>query len=224
MSTPNGGFPPPPPPPGGTPPPPPSFGGTPPPAGGAPAAPTKSSLPLWSLITGVASFLCLPVILAVVAIITGFIGRGRAKAEGNSTGMATAGILLGVANIVLTAIATVLAVVLGIGVFNTVSNQVTIARSVVPAVVAAETYGIANGSYAGLTTDELTAYGFTPSADVTVTAVSLDGGTDFCVEGYANSDPSRIIHMPVTSSDFSTMTLELNGESLSYGTGPCPVR
>lgn len=214
MSNADGGFGPPPPPPPG-----PYASGTP----GAPITPAKSSLPLWSLITGIASFLCLPVILAVVAIITGFIGRGRAKAEGNSTGMATAGILLGVANIVLTIIATILAVVLGIGVFNTVSNQVTIARDVVPAVVAAESYGISTGSYAGLTTEELAAYGFTPSADVTVTAMPLAGGADFCIEGYVNSDPSRVIHMPITPDETATLTLDLNGESLSYGAGPCPV-
>jgi len=85
---------------------------------GAPAAPQygyaptppKNDLAVWSLVTGILSFVICPLLLGIAAIITGTMSR-RAADEGlaNNRGMGTAGLLLGWINVAL--------VVLGIAFF-----------------------------------------------------------------------------------------------------------
>lgn len=184
---------------------------------------SASNLGVVALITGILSFLCLPVILAIVAIVTGFMGRKKAKAVGASAGAALAGIILGIANLIITVIAVVAMFALGVGIFNAVSGQVTVARDLYPALIAAETYGVANSSYAGISSAALAEYGYVPSPDIVVNAYSLNGGTDYCVEAYNINDPSKVVHMPATVGGGAQFNFDLNGSSLSYASGSCPT-
>jgi len=193
-----------------------------PPVGGyaataAPAA-SKTSLPVWSLILGILSFVCLPVILAIAAIITGFMGRSRAKQEGSGTGMATSGIVLGIVNLVISAVVIVMLIVGGVAIFGIVSQQVRTAEELESASLAAEAYGTANNSYEGLSTAALTRFGYTPSSDVTVVAKTNATGTQYCVEGAPSDDPGNVIHMPASG---VTTTITVNGRSYVYGQGGC---
>ncbi|NVN50914.1 DUF4190 domain-containing protein [Mycolicibacterium hippocampi] len=99
--------------PGGYPPPPsqygPQYGGYPPPA---PAAP-KNGLGTASLVVAIISLFSVVggVVLGVVAVILGFLGRGRVKrGEANNGGIAMAGIVLGVLSIVVSVVAIAIAV------------------------------------------------------------------------------------------------------------------
>ncbi|MFD7307009.1 DUF4190 domain-containing protein [Promicromonospora sp. NPDC059942] len=69
-----------------------------------PVAPPKNDLGVWSLITGILSWILCPLILGIVAIVTGNASR-KAIREGlaNNSGMATAGLVLGWINVALTA-------------------------------------------------------------------------------------------------------------------------
>lgn len=122
--SPPAGSPPPPPPPGG------SFGAPPPPAGGgfgappppapggyggpqapggygAPAAPQTNGLAIGSLVTGIISLLTCggAGILALVAIVLGFLGLGKAKeANGSGKGMAIGGLVTGALSLIIGAI------------------------------------------------------------------------------------------------------------------------
>ncbi|MGB3229582.1 MAG: DUF4190 domain-containing protein [Mycobacterium sp.] len=108
--------PPPPPPqygayPGGYPPPPPygSYGGYPPPAPSAP----KNGLGVASLVVAIVSLFTVfgGIVLGVVAIILGFLGRGRVKrGEATNGGIAIAGIVLGALSILVSIAAIVFAV------------------------------------------------------------------------------------------------------------------
>ena len=73
------------------------------------ASPPKNDLAVWSLITGILSYVMCPILLGVAAIITGTMGR-RAADEGlaDNRGMATAGVILGWVNIGLSVLGIVL--------------------------------------------------------------------------------------------------------------------
>lgn len=68
-------------------------------------SPPKNDLAVWSLITGILSYVFCPLVLGIAAIITGTMGR-RAADEGlaNNRGMATAGLILGWVNVALAVI------------------------------------------------------------------------------------------------------------------------
>ena len=107
-----------PPPPGGWAPPPSGPGGWAPyPAGYDQHRPAKTEkLSVWALVLGIASFIVLPVIAAVAAIIVGSKGKGAIRDSNGTrtgTGMATAGQALGWLNIAATIVAVVL---IGVGV------------------------------------------------------------------------------------------------------------
>ena len=65
--------------------------------------PPKNDLAVWSLVTGILSWILCPLILGIVAIVTGNASR-KAVREGlaNNLGMATAGLVLGWINVALT--------------------------------------------------------------------------------------------------------------------------
>ena len=83
----------------------PQYGYTPP--------PPKNDLAVWSLVTGILSYVMCPILLGVAAIITGTMGR-KAADEGlaDNRGMATAGVILGWVNIGLSVLGIVLFFVL----------------------------------------------------------------------------------------------------------------
>ena len=133
-------LPPPPPPGGAAPPPPPPPGGAapPPPPVGQPAAQT-TKLPVWSFIFGLASFIqCLPLIGGIVAIVTGVMGRKRAKQLNQSSGLATAGIVLGILGLIISLIVTIILISTGFALFGAVVNQTNAAKELKPAEVAAQ--------------------------------------------------------------------------------------
>ena len=88
---------------------------------GSPAAPQygyaptppKNDLAVWSLVTGILSFVFCPLLLGIAAIITGTMSR-RAADQGlaNNRGMGTAGLILGWINVVLVVVGVVLFVAL----------------------------------------------------------------------------------------------------------------
>ncbi len=102
---------------------------TPPPAPDI-AASRTSGLAVASLVLGILSFLCLPFIAAVVAIVFGIIAKSGIRRSGGETGgssLATAGIVLGVVNLSLLLIfaaAVVPWVVINIGRTETVTRTV----------------------------------------------------------------------------------------------------
>ncbi len=120
--------PPPPPPPGSYP------GGYPPqPYGGyggyggypAPPAAPKNGLGTASLVVAIISLFTLfgGVVLGVVAVILGFLGRGRVKrGEATNGGVAMAGILLGILSIIVSIAAFVIIGVFGVALFNEVGG------------------------------------------------------------------------------------------------------
>ncbi|MEV0953711.1 DUF4190 domain-containing protein [Promicromonospora sp. NPDC050249] len=73
------------------------------------SSPPKNDLAVWSLITGILSYVMCPILLGVAAVITGTMGR-RAADEGlaDNRGMATAGLILGWVNIALSVLGIVL--------------------------------------------------------------------------------------------------------------------
>jgi hypothetical protein len=73
------------------------------------AAPPKNDLGVWSLVTGILSFVFCPLVLGIVAIVTGTKSR-KAADEGlaNNRAMGTAGLVLGWINVALVLIGIVL--------------------------------------------------------------------------------------------------------------------
>ncbi|MCZ0731125.1 DUF4190 domain-containing protein [Mycolicibacterium iranicum] len=114
--------PPPPPPgtyPGGYPPQP--YGGYPPPV---PVAP-KNGLGTASLVVAIISLFTLfgGVVLGIVAVVLGFMGRGRVKrGEATNGGVAMAGIVLGFLSIIVSIAAFVVVGVFGVALFNEVGG------------------------------------------------------------------------------------------------------
>ncbi len=207
----------------GMPPPPPPAAPAPPP--GSPVQPggQTTKLPLWSFIFGLASFIqCLPFIGGIVALITGFMGRKRAKQLNQGTGLATAGIVLGILGIIISLIVTIILFATGFALFGALTDQAKVAQQLKPAEVAAQAYGASQGSYTGLTTEALSQYGYQPSGDVIVKAVPTNGGASFCIEGANASSPTNVIHVPPTAGE-TTVTVTLNGNSYRYATGSCPA-
>jgi hypothetical protein len=98
---------------------PPAYGAQ-PPAGGTGES---NGAAVTSLIFGILSWICLGPIAAIVAIITGVIGRKKTYQRG----MATAGLWLGIINLVLSVIVavafTVMAIV-GVGLFSEATKQI----------------------------------------------------------------------------------------------------
>lgn len=80
-------------------------------------APPKNDLAIWSLITGILSFVMCPLLLGVAAIVTGTMSR-KAADEGlaDNRGMGTAGLILGWVNVGMTVLGIIFFVVLlGVG-------------------------------------------------------------------------------------------------------------
>ncbi|MEV0889727.1 DUF4190 domain-containing protein [Promicromonospora sp. NPDC050262] len=75
----------------------------PPPQYAYPVAPPKNDLGVWSLVTGILSWILCPLVLGIVAIVTGNASH-KAVREGlaNNPGSATAGLVLGWINVALT--------------------------------------------------------------------------------------------------------------------------
>lgn len=100
-----------------TPPPPPPPTG---PGGyGYPPVPQTNQKALWSMIVGIVSLAACGVILGIVAIVLGVLGRNEIRASGSTQGgggMATAGVVLGSIGIVLNIVIAV--VVLSTGVLT----------------------------------------------------------------------------------------------------------
>lgn len=66
------------------------------------ASPPKNDLAVWSLVTGILSFVFCPLLLGIAAIITGTMSRKAAdQGLANNRGMATAGLILGWINVAL---------------------------------------------------------------------------------------------------------------------------
>lgn len=88
------------------------YHGAPPQYGYAPALP-KNDLAVWSLVTGILGWIMCPLILGVVAIVTGNASR-RAVRDGlaNNPGLATAGLVLGWINVGLFGVAILVWIVL----------------------------------------------------------------------------------------------------------------
>ncbi len=81
--------------------------------------PPKNDLGVWSLVSGILSFMVCPLLLGIAAIITGTMSR-RAADEGlaNNRGMGTAGLILGWVNIALVVIGIVFFIIaLAVGLF-----------------------------------------------------------------------------------------------------------
>ena len=201
------------------PPPPASF--PPPPPGGVPT-PATTKLPVWSFIFGLASFIqCLPLIGGVVAIVTGAMGRKRAKELNQPTGLATAGIVLGILGLLISLVVTIILISTGFAIFGAAVNQTTAAKELKPAEAAAQAYGAANGSYSGLSVEALSAYGLTPRSDVLMTAVPIDGGSAFCIESATRAQPGDVIHGPPLPGE-ATINIDVNEVSVRYALGGCP--
>lgn len=180
-------------------------------------------LPVVSLIFGILSLIqCIPVIGGVVAIVTGVIGRKKARHSGQSTSMATAGILLGILGIVVSVIAFIVLLASGFAVFGALSGQAKVADQLRPAVIAAEAYGASTGTYNGVSLETLEKFGYIPANDMTVSAVPVNGGDSFCIQGATTADPGNVIHVPPTDGS-TTLSYTIDGRTYRYATGPCPT-
>lgn len=203
----------------------PTYGyGSPPPApippSGPAAPPTSSSLPVISLILGILSMVCGGFVLGIAAIITGIIGRKKAKQSGKGGGMSLAGIITGIVGSIESIVVILLLIGGGISLFNTVANQVTVAQQLKSATTATEAYGVDHQSYEGLSTSALSAYGYSPTNDVTVTATSQDRGLSYCIAGYLAGKPDTVIHVPADAS--GSIDIDINGTTYRYSMGGCP--
>lgn len=192
---------------------------SPPPPVGA-IAPKSSSLPMISLVLGILSMVCGGFVLGIAAIITGIIGRKKSKISGRGGGMSLAGIITGIVGSIESIVVILLLISGGFSLFNTVANQVTVAQQLKSATTATEAYGVDHQSYEGLTTSALSAYGYTPGNDVTVTATSQDRGLSYCIAGYMAGKPDTVIHVPADSS--GSIDIDINGTKYRYSMGGCP--
>ncbi|HEY4025329.1 MAG TPA: DUF4190 domain-containing protein [Candidatus Dormibacteraeota bacterium] len=88
-----------------------------------PADRPTNSLAIVSLVAGLASYVVVPVIGAVVAIITGHMARGQIRrTEESGSGLALAGLILGYVHLLLVlivvAIVVILTIVAGVAIFG----------------------------------------------------------------------------------------------------------
>jgi len=180
-------------------------------------------LPLVSLILGLLSIFaaCIPIILGIAAIVTGVSGKKKARAFGQSTGMATAGIILGIIGIVISLIIGAVFLAGGLKVFNKVKDVAPVVVTLQEASTAAEAYGSQNTSYEGLTTEALSSFGYTPPADIEVKAGPSAGGTAFCIQGQSLSNSDTLIHIPASGN--TKLTITSGDKTYTYSTGGCPV-
>lgn len=183
----------------------------------------KTSLPLWSLILGILSLIqCLPIVGGVLAIIFGFMGKKRAREYGQSSGQATAGIVLGILGILINVVLLIALLAGGLKLAGFVVNQSAVAQQLAQAETAATAYGQARGSYDGLTTEALASYGYVPQGGYTITAMPVKGGTSFCIQGSSDDHSDTLIHVPPTGE--STVTITIGNETYRYALGACPAR
>lgn len=197
------------------------------PAYGQPLGVKKSSMPVVALVFGILGFIqCIPLIGGIVAIITGIMGRKRAKEAGQSPTMATVGLVLGILGLIISVILTVVFIASGFALFKigeTVSSQVTIATQLQKASISAQGYAVTNGgSYEGISLAKLQEFGYTPVSDVTVVPYSVAAGASYCIEGSQAGSGNNLIHMPIQSGDNSQLNLDLNSKSFTYALGGCP--
>lgn len=76
-------------------------------------SPPKNDLAVWSLITGILSYVFCPLVLGIAAIVTGTMSRKAAdQGLANNRGMGTAGLVLGWINVALVLVAVVLFLIL----------------------------------------------------------------------------------------------------------------
>jgi hypothetical protein len=76
-------------------------------------SPPKNDLAVWSLVTGILSYVFCPLVLGIAAIITGTMSRKAAdQGLANNRGMGTAGLILGWINVALVLVGVVLFIVL----------------------------------------------------------------------------------------------------------------
>lgn len=76
-------------------------------------SPPKNDLAVWSLVTGILSFVFCPLLLGIAAIVTGMMSRKAAdQGLANNRGMGTAGLILGWINVALVLVGVVLFIVL----------------------------------------------------------------------------------------------------------------
>ena len=94
------------------------------PAPMAAVAPPTNQLAIVSLVAGIASYVMLPVIGAVVAVITGHMARSQIKRTGESgNGLAVAGLILGYVHLALGLIVLLVFVVVFFGILGLVATQ-----------------------------------------------------------------------------------------------------
>ncbi|MFZ3071446.1 MAG: DUF4190 domain-containing protein [Anaerolineaceae bacterium] len=82
---------------------------------------TTSPWAIVSLVSGIASYIILPILGAVIAVITGYVAKNeikRSNGQIGGDGMATAGLVLGWVNLALGIIAVVLVILLVVGVIS----------------------------------------------------------------------------------------------------------
>jgi hypothetical protein len=90
----------------------------------ASAARPTNQLAIVSLVAGIASFVILPVIGAIVAVITGHMARSQIKRTGEGgDGMAVAGMILGYAHLVLGVLVVLVFVIVFLGFLGLVATQ-----------------------------------------------------------------------------------------------------
>jgi hypothetical protein len=90
----------------------------------AAVAPPTNQLAIVSLVAGIASYVMLPVIGAVVAVITGHMARSQIKRTGESgNGLAVAGLILGYVHLALGLIVLLVFVVVFFGILGLVATQ-----------------------------------------------------------------------------------------------------
>jgi hypothetical protein len=76
-------------------------------------SPPKNDLAVWSLVTGILSFVFCPLLLGIAAIVTGTMSRKAAdQGLANNRGMGTAGLILGWINVALVVVGIVFFIVL----------------------------------------------------------------------------------------------------------------
>lgn len=203
--TPAGGPPPPPPaPPGGMP-----GAAAQPAAAGAPTSESNGAA-VTSLIFGILSYLCLGPIGAIVAIITGVIGRKKQYQRG----MATTGLWLGIINLVLGVVLTIIfsvAAVAGVGWF------------------AANTKVVSSSDYEFVITDCQISSSSVPSADFDITNTDSEK-RNFAVEiefvSSSGSDSSSGTAIVTNIAPGETKSGSVTGFSLSGNTnrGECKLK
>lgn len=87
------------------------------------AAPPTNSLAIVSLVAGIVSYMLVPIVGAIAAVVTGHIARSQIRQTGEGgSGLALAGLILGYVHLVLvalvTAIVLIVVAVAGVAIFS----------------------------------------------------------------------------------------------------------